>query len=777
MRTRAAIIVLILAFFGQLATGSVQLSLTSDEPPHIAHGYLLLTTGDTWALDEHRHPPLLNVLSALPLLLQPERPDVATVPGWRGNFAVFVRNVWPLLGPVERQAMAARVPTMLLAVLLLALVARWARGVAGAVGALLAVAAMAFDPLMVGHSQLATTDVGVALFTVAAIYLAGRIGRQGWSPLTTGLLSGLATGAALASKGSALIVLPVVVGVLAWRILGPSWAAGGAARSRALVRWVEAAMAVTVTALVVLWAAYGFRLEPSTLAGIDLPLVEHTHMVRLILGEKARTAFLAGEVRQGGWLWYFPYAFLVKTPLPLIAMFFGALLGLGRRLAWALRRPELWVYPALHGLTAVASGMNIGLRHLLPAIPFGYIAIATLVYPARAGRWRHILRPAMALLAGWQAVEALSVFPFGIAYFNQTVGGPEGGYRTLVDSNVDWGQSFIALAKTMQQRNVESVHLSYYTWVDPAVYGIAYQPLPPAGEPEVTLDHPYDPAPGTYAISATTLQGVMVADPDLYSWFRHRQPDAQPGYGLLVYEVKPHDTDLQWIAQCGQPAVPLTHDAILTGFGRSDLREIIFDCTQSWIYPSGGATPGWYALHSGGGPEAFAASRLADGGATASFRQNRPGLLPPFDLYVQEDDPVVPDSPYTNPISFGPLSLIGYTPASRYVDAGESVEIETWWTVVSIPERPLSLMLHLGKPEAAPIAVGDGLGVPVYAWQVGDVIVQRHVLRVEPDVPAGAYVAQAGVYWLDTLERWLIVTGPDEGAQSIPLMSIQVAEP
>lgn len=777
MRTRATIIVLILVFFGQLALGSVQLSLTSDEPPHIAHGYLLLTTGDTWALDEHRHPPLLNMLSALPLLLQPERPDVTSIPGWHADFAVFVRNVWPLLGPVERQALAARVPTMLLAVLLLALVARWARGVAGAAGALLAVAVMAFDPLMVAHSQLATTDVGVALFTVAAIYIASRVGTWGLSPLRAGLLSGLATGAALASKGSALIVVPVVFSVLAWRVLGPDWAAGGATRRRALARWLVAGIMVTVTTLMVLWATYGFRLEPSAMAGIDLPLVAHTQMVRLILGEKARTAFLAGEVRQGGWFWYFPYAFLVKAPLPLIALLFGAVLGLGRRLGRTLRRPELWAYPTLHVLMAVTSGMNIGLRHLLPAVPFGYIAIATLVQPARAGRCRHILRPALALLAGWQAVEALSVFPFGIAYFNQTVGGPEGGYRTLVDSNVDWGQSFIALAKMMQQRNVESVHLSYYTWVDPAVYGIAYQPLPPAGGPEVTLARPYDPAPGTYAISATPLQGVMVADPDLYDWFRHRQPDAQPGYGLLVYEVDPHDEPPQWIAQCSQPAVPLTHDAIVTGFGRSDLREIIFDCTQSWIYPTGGAVPGWYAHHGNGNPDAFTTSRLAKGGAVESYRQNRPGLLPPFSLYVQEGGPVAPNSPYTNPIRFGPLSLIGHTSERQTVDAGESVEIETWWAVASVPGRPLSLMLHLGKLEAAPIAVGDGLGVPVHAWQVGDVIVQRHVLRVEPGVPAGAYVAQAGVYWLDTLERWQIATGPDEGAQSVPLMTIEVAEP
>ncbi len=203
----------------------------------------------------------------------------------------------------------------------------------------------------------------------------------------------------------------------------------------------------------------------------------------------------------------------------------------------------------------------------------------------------------------------------------------------------------------------------------------------------------------------------MVADPDLYGWFRHRQPDAQPGYGLLVYEVQPDDTAPQWVAQCSQPAVPLTHEAIVAGFGRSDLREIIFDCTQSWIYPTGGAVPGWYALHGNGNPDAFTTSRLAKGGAVESYRQNRPGLLPPFNLYVQEDGPVAPNSPYTNPIRFGP-------PADR-IHARQADRrrrrVRRDRNLVGRcqrPRAPSSLMLHLGKLRGRAHRGGDGLGVP-----------------------------------------------------------------
>ena len=202
-----------LGFFAQLTFGSLALSLTSDEPPHVAHGYIMLATGDTWALSEHRHPPLLNMLAALPLLLQPEHPDPATVPGWHQDFVVFVRNLWPLLGPVDRQAFVTRVPTMLLSVALMALVARWAREAFGRTGALAAVAVMVFDPAIVAHGQLATTDLGVALFTFAAVYLVTQ-GRRSTARI---LGAGAALGAALASKGSGVLLVPVIFALLAWR--------------------------------------------------------------------------------------------------------------------------------------------------------------------------------------------------------------------------------------------------------------------------------------------------------------------------------------------------------------------------------------------------------------------------------------------------------------------------------------------------------------------------------------------------------------------------------
>jgi hypothetical protein len=60
-------------------------------------------------------------------------------------------------------------------------------------------------------------------------------------------------------------------------------------------------------------------------------------------------------------------------------------------------------------------------------------------------------------------------------------------------------------------------------------------------------------------------------------------------------------------------------------------------------------------------------------------------------------------------------------------------------------------MLHLSKAVGhPPIAVGDGLGIPIDQWQEGDIIVQRHSLAIPMEAPAGVYQLVSGAYWVDT---------------------------
>jgi hypothetical protein len=85
------------------------------------------------------------------------------------------------------------------------------------------------------------------------------------------------------------------------------------------------------------------------------------------------------------------------------------------------------------------------------------------------------------------------------------------------------------------------VRLAWFGTARPEYYGVCHDLLP--GLPYGFLlwdDPPFDPEnpdPGIYAISVTSLVGVALPDPDLYAWFRARQPDERIGYSVFIYRV------------------------------------------------------------------------------------------------------------------------------------------------------------------------------------------------------------------------------------------------
>jgi hypothetical protein len=377
----------------------------------------------------------------------------------------------------------------------------------------------------------------------------------------------------------------------------------------------------------------------------------------------------------------------------------------------------------------------------------------------------------LGLLVLWLVVETASMRPHFLAYFNTLAGGADRGYRYLADSNTDWGQTLKALASQQRDRDLDVVRLSQFTFLDPATYGVAYEPIAPmVGAPPV-LPRRFNPEPGLYAISATTLDGVPLPLPSMYDWFRHREPTEKIGHVMFLYDVADLLEDPSWVAQCTSLVVPLTAGATAEGFGVSDLRHIVFDCEQGWIYPAGGTGAGWYvrAVPATGGelqwprddehfewwPEWTA--DLPQDALRLSYVQPIPGELPPFAIWQWDGASVVPpESPDSVQVSLsGMLAFLGYQ-APGAVVPGDQVDVLTFWRVLEVPERPLSLMLHLVGADGVPIAVGDGLSLPIDQWEVGDVIVQRHSLDVPAEMSSGEYGLQTGVYWLDTMERWLV---------------------
>jgi len=582
--------------------------------------------------------------------------------------------------------------------------------------------------------------------------------------------------------------------------------------------------------VLVLWAVYRFEIE--RLAGPPwiLPLPSHIKSLRALFEGQDRIAFLRGHLKEGGWWWYSLYVFLIKTPLPLVAAVlisvYDELPHFTRRgrHAW-LQDVPLWLFPVIYWGITMWGGMHIGYRHLLPTFPFVYVLVGRTIAHAwsrnrisqttrtklfrlttRIGvpnlfgffgprRWPRLW--ITVVLTAWYVLGTWQVYPYTLAYFNELAGGPANGYRHVVDSNLDWGHSFKALAQYMRQEEIEEVSLSYWTWVDPALYGVRYTPLPPAPQTEKVHFPSFAPPAGVYAISATTLQGILLHDTNLYEWFRHQPPIAQPGYGLLVYRVEQSTPAPTWVGQCATPAPPLPLSEIERGFGGQVQRIAYFDCTQAWLYPNGGRTAGWFVLHQEalGEASAWITPHLAD--ARLSYAHSQPGVLPPFSIYEWTSSPLPtpatsvfipsdPDSPvgglpFSTPVSFdGPLVLQGY----RVAPAGEhTLELQTWWEVNSPSTRPFSLMGHLVDSEGHVIGVADGLGVPLTEMRQGDWIVQRHRFPLPETLSApvtgasslGALWLQTGGYWLDTMERWPVLADGSVVGDRVILTSVELS--
>jgi len=745
-------VALLLLLFARLLLGAQQLSLTADEPAHIAGGYALWARGaEAFSLLSQRgYPPLACALEALSFYLAHPTLPLEQLEGWPTDYDAFARSFLPWMAPLERTAFQARLPSIGATMILAAVVLGWCKALWGSSAGLLALGVLAFDPTLLAHGRLATTDATVVALGTAALYVVWRlIERPRWLwAAGAGLLLGLTTltkvSGPLWTAGSGLMALASAV----WR-----------RRQGRYARLLPCALLALALSLLVIWAGYAFTSGPVRGLPFSVPAPSLVEGALYLLQYKSPT-FAFGQFRVGGWWWYYPLAFLVKNPLALLIAWIASLAILLRHPQSRSRLLDLALFPTLYTGIAFVAGSSIGYRHMLPIHPFLYMTIGGGLAqlgrcaPAKP-RWKWFL----GALGIWYVVASARIYPYEIAFFNALVGGPNNGYRYLVDSNLAWGQAAHAKAD--------------YVRTHPGVLT-----EPPAAR--------FRPAPGRYLIDASQLQGVGIDDPYAYAWFRHREPSAILNYSLLVFDVSPFD--IGWIGECSVPREPLEQPAVVQGMGREDLRLVTFDCTQSWLYLGGGKERGIYALHHdiverSGWPgrqvivpsEPFVARHLAQ--ARVSFEQEYGNLGVPFVLY--EMAPIElsghstvyaipggrpPSALQASQALDSPVALDGplvFLKAMVY-PAGDRLDIDTWWQVTDGPiPRPFAVMGHLLSADGALVGQADGLGISPLALFPGDVLVQHHHFS---GLPEGPLWLLTGAYWQDTIERWGVVDRPSVDA-------------
>jgi hypothetical protein len=518
-------------------------SATWDEPMHLASGYAALARNDH-RLDPS-HPPLVRMWAALPLLLDRPFLDTRAIDGSRGQawllqaYTLAHRFLY-VQNDADRLLYRARFMVVLLGVALGILLFCWVREWLGAAPAIVALILYAMEPNIAAHSALVTTDLGVTCLMFGAVYFLWRTMRR----RSTGNAAGFVVCVALAlvTKFSAVVLLPLAALLLAVaahrRTIGARTALGLFA-------------AAVAAAFVLIWIVYGMRYTPS--ASPDWVFALHRSAIdahRLLPNAFTQGfiynqssvqqvgAFLAGQYSLDGWWYYFPFAFAIKTPLVLLALFTAGCVVIGRR--WQRDALTLtFIVLPLVGYAAVAmiSGINLGLRHLLPIYPF-VLLVASAAVAALLARGRHG-RMAVAALVAALALEFGTSYPHNLAFFNALVGGPANGFRYLTDSNVGWGQNLKPLKAWMDRNDVAHINLAYFGQADPDYYMIDATHLP--GAPTFALSRIGRPhLPGYVAISPTILSGVYLQPRWrlFYAAFSDLEPVAVVGNSIRVYWVE-----------------------------------------------------------------------------------------------------------------------------------------------------------------------------------------------------------------------------------------------
>lgn len=525
-------------------TATVEKSMTSDEIAHLAAGETYNTRDDYRLQPENGNLP--QRLAALPLSLA-EIPHPPTTSAawqssdiWNYGYAFFYGQ--PVL--VDQWLFLGRAMIGLVSGATALLVFFWSKGLFGWRGGFVSLLLFVFCPTFLAHGALATSDVVMTFFFLASVGAWWRhLERPGifWT-----VISAVTLGCALLAKFSSPLLAPML------GLIGLVWALGAARVAgwrQTLRRLTTSAILHIAIAWVIVWLGYGFRYSafaPQLASGADfnngwgwalsgigapakviwrlkewrlLPEAWLYGLAFVLNFARARGAFMSGEYSITGWFTFFPFAFLIKTTIPLLLLlgagFASSSLAIlrnslahGPRATLNRLRPllPLAVLFVIYWLTSLSSNLNIGQRHILPTYPVLFIAVGYL------GRWIDLRHPvaALAILGaiGWHAGESTFVRPHYLAYFNESIGGPKNGWRHLVDSSLDWGQDLPGLKKWLDKNaRGERVFLAYFGTGDPAYEGIhatALPTLPEVGPPRRW--HALEP--GYYAISATMLQHV-----------------------------------------------------------------------------------------------------------------------------------------------------------------------------------------------------------------------------------------------------------------------------
>ena len=499
--TITGVILLLLVLEGQLLYSVRRESLTWDEGDHIFAGYMSLKHHDFGLNPEH--PPLVKMVAALPLqnmsLREPQLQN-----RYFKNEAYLSGGDFIFQNDFETIIFRARMAASIFALMVALLAFLTAREMFGTGAGFLALLLIVFEPNLLAHGALVTTDTGAACCLLASIYAFYRyVKSPSWGRVA---VLGLAAGIFFITKHSA-VLLPAMLILLAITELLRRRQVGDESRLRQALRLALVLVIAAVITVGIMWAGYGFRYSARPAGQQINPLLESTLANLSPVEGKAVTvmarwkllpeswlygladvrsvantwpSYIFGKVYAHGVWFYFPVAFVIKAtlttliflPLIVYAIATGKLRGWREILFLSLP-------PSLYFCISMTSKLNIGVRHILLVFIFLLVLAGGAAWSliCKDRRWAWLI----GALILFHVISSLRAFPTSyIAYANELWGGPTNIHKYLTDSTTDWGQQLKAVKRYVDERGIQQCWFAYTA--EPAIpfraYGIPCKTLP-----------------------------------------------------------------------------------------------------------------------------------------------------------------------------------------------------------------------------------------------------------------------------------------------------------
>jgi hypothetical protein len=524
MRAREGLLLgILLLAFAILATGSLQrMTLTADEEGHYGYGWKLLHFDASRGDDNSKMA--FSMLNALP-----RRIVERLAPG--------------ILGGRLETVEFGRYVTVVCALLLAWLIYRWARALYGPAGGLLALALYVFEPNILAHAGLVTTDLYATWVTALVIWSFWRLlNHQGPGVWRVANVGAIAFAVAQLAKYTSAHLVPILILIAVGHAAPELWRLARTGQWRDLAgRFVTAGKYAALYAawfLVIVNAAYwgqgtftafrdyglrsaqfqAARSALGPLAGLPVPVpVPYLEgLDRVMETERSGTnnVYLLGEVGKG-WIpgrrfpEYYAVAWLYKEPIATQILLLVALVAYVLRFRrFDFRRNEWPIAAAVlffaWYFTFVFKTQK-GVRFTLVVLPLLFVFTGSLLRDATTMRRRPLVL--VGALLTYLAASTLSYYPHFIPYFNELLRDRKQAYRILVDSNLDWGQSERYLARYLR------------------------------AHPDASFE-PDRPRAGTLLVSANKLSGLLLREQ--FRWLRENfEPVGHVAYSHLLFQVTP----------------------------------------------------------------------------------------------------------------------------------------------------------------------------------------------------------------------------------------------